>query len=169
MRWINRRSLFALLCVLPLIATADIRTFNQGSINAIENSKQNRAFVLMLWSLDCPPCFKELAMLQKLPPKWQNRVVLINTDGAEQTTAVDKIVEEFQLHNIQHWIFSQTMSPALRHSIDPNWRGELPRSYFYNGRERISYSGLVTRVKIDNWLRAGDSSNTQQAAKRAEK
>ena len=43
-----------------------IHPFVSGSFSQILEQRQQQSFVLVLWSLDCPSCYKELEMLGKL-------------------------------------------------------------------------------------------------------
>ena len=115
------------------------------------------AFLMVMWSLDCPPCIKELkllGMLYKNNPDFN--LVLVSTDSPSRNVEINDLLKESGLANSNSWVFSDESSQKLRYSIDPRWYGELPRSYFHNkgGEYRRSVSGLLETVEILTWLKA---------------
>ena len=124
------------------------QSFNKDSYQQILNDNIGIPFLLVIWSIDCPPCYEELMMLgqftQKNPEK---KIILISTDSFAYSKEVSEILIESNLHNQEQWVFSDIPSNQLRYSIDPAWYGELPRSYFFNQKhKRTAVSG---RLNID--------------------
>jgi len=135
-------------------ATNTPALFNADSYKKliIENDKP---FIMVLWSLDCPPCIKELSMLGKLYK--QNPaldLVLVSTDSSSRTNDINELINDSGLSEFKSWVFSDDSIQRIRYSIDPAWYGELPRSYFHNQRQskRSSVSGLLEKDKIISWL-----------------
>jgi hypothetical protein len=63
------------------------------------------------------------------------------------------LLEDYGLQDLPSWQFSADIPEALRYHIDPDWYGELPRSYFYNAaHERRSHSGQLSRAVLAQWL-----------------
>lgn len=137
-------------------AHADIRLFNYQSLKQIETSYHNKKFLISFWSIDCPACFKELALFKQLEKQYKDmNLVLVNTDGPEQIDEVNTIIEEYSLQGTEHWIFSDSNTLRLRYNIDDQWGGELPRSYFYDrAHNRVAVSGVIPRQSIVNWLQS---------------
>jgi thiol-disulfide isomerase/thioredoxin len=162
-----------LLCLCSLTSAHELQPFAAGSMAEIEARYENRPFVLALWSLTCPPCLHELELLQA----WHSAnpavpLVLVATDGQGEADAVRQKLAEVgltQMTNVENWNFADTYIEKLRFSIDPRWRGELPRSYLYtstehtSGTERHAISGALTTEVLQNWLshisEAAQSSN----------
>lgn len=134
-------------------ALAEVRLFNAGSFSQIEAEHSGQPFIVALWSLDCAPCFKELAVLaswQKVHPS--TRLVLISTDDSGEIDEVDKALRGYSLPQASQWIFADDFAQRLRYSIDKNWRGELPRSYFYSkDNSRKAHSGTLTLDHLKQW------------------
>lgn len=126
-----------------------INTFTNGSYQQILKQHQQQAFVMALWSLDCPPCYKELKLLASKHRQNKFRLVLISTDGADARNEVAKVLRQYGLHNAELWLFEEFSSPQLRYQIDPLWYGELPRSYLFNNQhQRQAVSGVLTSVNL---------------------
>jgi len=50
-------------------------------------------------------------------------------------------------------MFADSFVEKLRFSIDANWYGELPRSYFFdNEHEMKSHSGIISRELLSDWF-----------------
>jgi hypothetical protein len=110
---------------------------------------------MVLWSLDCPPCFQELAMLGKLIENYPTfNLVLISTDSPGDRKEILSVISGKGLATAETWVFSQANSSRLRFEVDRVWYGELPRSYFFDGQQqRRAVSGLLDREEVEGWLR----------------
>jgi hypothetical protein len=127
-------------------AADQVRVFESGSFQQIVASHKGAPFVVVVWSLDCDYClpsFKALATEQhhrKLP------VVTISTDSASDTDATRAIAKKIHATGLasETWAFGAAPSEQLRFAIDPKWRGEMPRSYWFDSQGRvIHHSGVI--------------------------
>lgn len=139
-----------LLCASQ--ATA-MRPLEEHSYAQIEQAYAGLPLLVAVWSLDCPPCRKELDMLGRLKQEYSGfNLVLINTDGVELASEAEALLSTFDLSSAEAWIFATDQLERLRYSIDPQWYGELPRSYLYYRGERQGYSGLIDELQLREWL-----------------
>ncbi|NOX09394.1 MAG: TlpA family protein disulfide reductase [Gammaproteobacteria bacterium] len=155
----RRTMLAALLCIflsLPVISgTQDqLRHFVSGSYSDIVLRYQNSSFILVFWSIDCPPCYEELTMLGGLYKQYPVLpVVLVSTDGLDVRTEVEVLISEKGLTGLESWIFTDSLSERLRFEVDKYWYGELPRSYFFSKNQpRHAVSGRLSHAYLMKWL-----------------
>ena len=151
---------FALIPVLIMAmvstaAIAELKPFTTSSMEQILAERVAKPFILLLWSIDCAPCMKELQQLQQAQSALSKTdLILISTDGMENHAEAQRVLTEFGLNNNDNWIFADAMPERLRYRIDPNWSGELPRSYFYDAsHQRNSKSGALSLTLLQEWLR----------------
>ncbi len=133
--------------------TISLRPFNKDSLAKIETRYKGTEYLFVLWSVDCPPCFKELELLSKLHR--QNKLpklILVSTDKQELISEIELVLEQYGLEHVENWYFNN-MPDLLRSKIDQYWFGELPRSYHYtkNGK-RSSHSGVLNLTILQNWF-----------------
>lgn len=145
----------ALLLTTGIASHADsFRPFTADSFEVIKASFADSEFLVGLWSVDCPPCLVELDMMGevlKLNPDLP--FVLISTDSIEDREFAAEFLEDFDLHQIESWMFADNFEERLRYSIDPNWFGELPRSYFFSSDHQMSaHSGIMTPELLQTWF-----------------
>ncbi len=129
--------------------------FNKAQLATVKTQNMGKQWLMLLWSVDCPPCFKELAIIQKLQKQNDNlAVVIINTDANDETNAErDDIIEKFELSHLSHFHFVDGKGDQSRFFIDPTWYGELPRSYFVESDGKFhGKSGLVNQAMLRQWL-----------------
>ena len=129
--------------------------FSSSKFAAFKQQHQGKQWLVLLWSLDCPPCFKELKIIGQLNAQRSDLpVVLINTDDqAGLTEAREKVIEKYGLSQLTQWHFADDGAAKARFVIDPSWYGELPRSYFYRADgSRVGRSGLVDATLLKSWL-----------------
>jgi len=137
------------------VSFAESVAFNKAQLAALKIQNMGKQWLMLLWSVDCPPCFKELAIIQTLKRHHGDLlVVIINTDANDEIKTERKdIIEKFELKDFTNFHFVDGQGDQSRFFIDPNWYGELPRSYFVerNG-EFHGKSGLVNQSLLTQWL-----------------
>lgn len=150
-----RLKTISLLCLFFVTgnAIADIVIFDEKSIGKIQEANEGLRFALILWSLDCPPCLKELREIQTMTPHQQQAIVLISVDGIASQNEANSFLSKAGIKVQSSWIFKYYLDPQSRMLIDKRWFGELPRHYLYqtNG-QRHAFSGLAPKKQIQNWL-----------------
>jgi len=145
----------SLLVLFSVAAQADnFKAFTADSFQEIKSSYEGEEFLLGLWSVDCPPCLVELEFMGKLLELNPNLpYVLVSTDPIEQREYSQEFLEDFGLTEMESWMFADSFVEKLRFSIDANWYGELPRSYFFdNEHEMKSHSGIISRELLSDWF-----------------
>ncbi len=152
--------MFLLMSILPATASSSpaqpqLSTFQPGSYETILKRYRGKPFLMVLWSLDCPPCFQELAMLGKLIEHYPAlNLVLISTDSPGDKKELLSVINSKGVASADVWVFSKANSSRLRHEVDRTWYGELPRSYFFDGQQqKRAVSGLLDREVVEGWLR----------------
>jgi hypothetical protein len=142
------------------VAAGALREFDSGSMAAIEAAHRGKPFVMMVWSLDCVYCPASLAQLAKAR---QLEVVTVATDRADQDGKRALIARKLgaRLARANAWAFGAAPPEQLRYAIDPAWRGETPRTYWYDAKGgRTARSGPVTAERIADFLRRQPSQPT---------
>ena len=137
------------------VALAESVAFDKGQLTTLKKQNMGKQWLMLLWSVDCPPCFKELAIIQKLKRQHSDlAVVIINTDASDEITAERRdIIEKFELNNLPNFHFVDGKGDQSRFVIDPSWYGELPRSYFVKSDGKFhGKSGLVNPTILTQWL-----------------
>ncbi|QXP84384.1 hypothetical protein [Methylococcus sp. Mc7] len=124
------------------------------SFHEIMGRHQRSSFVLVLWSVECPPCITELGVLAAALNQHPGiNLVMISTDEADLLPKVEALLQKHGLQHVESWIFGTGDSRRLRNQIDINWYGELPRSYFYDAQGgRMPLTGGITAELINAWL-----------------
>jgi hypothetical protein len=152
----KRTGLFACAALLASFAAAEpaIKPFEPDSFAQIVAGARGKPQVVMVWSLDCSYCepsFEALAQAQRRGLK----VVTIATDPVDDEEATNLIRRKLAKSGLhaETWAFGPAPAEQLRHSIDPRWRGEMPRSYWFDGKGQVrAYSGLITAERVTSML-----------------
>jgi len=157
MSCLNKLRCAVLVCFLfsTNVAFAKSTAFDKAQLASIKAQNMGQQWLMLLWSVDCPACFKELATIQKLQRQHNNlAVVIVNTDANDEINVERKaIIEKFELNNLTNFYFVDGKGDQSRFLIDPNWYGELPRSYFVESNGKFhGKSGLVNQFILTKWL-----------------
>ncbi|MEX0963932.1 MAG: hypothetical protein WDZ52_07835 [Pseudohongiellaceae bacterium] len=142
------------LCASSTVAADNFKAFTADSFEQIKASFEGEEFLLGLWSVDCPPCMVEMELMAKLLELNPDLpYVLVSTDPIEQREYSAEYLEDVGLDDRVSWMFADNFVERLRFSIDPNWYGELPRSYFFDNNHAVqSHSGIVSEELLQQWF-----------------
>jgi len=146
----------ALLCA-PMAQAKEptLRHFVSGSMQKIAQAHRGKPYVLLLWSLDCMHCAEELAFFGKLARETPRLpVVIVATDRPQDSVELSARLKKFGLAQLENWVFDDAVPERLRYEIDRKWRGEVPRSYFFD-REHQPHvvTGPPQPEFVVQWLR----------------
>jgi thiol-disulfide isomerase/thioredoxin len=144
---------FSLLLLLFIFFTsaqakqAELLPFVSGSYQQILAKNSDKPLMLVVWSITCSSCLKDMALLSamhKSRPKL--KIVMLTTDGLSATPQVQQILEKNQLMGVENWIYADENTQKLQFEIDPKWYGELPRTYFLDkNHQRTAVSGVLSK------------------------
>jgi len=119
-------------------ARATLQPFDAASLAAIKARYIGRPFILALWSVHCAPCLQDMATWRVLAKRFPDiPVVLVATDPPAEHPVVRRTLERFAPGAAEPWAFADAFDERNRHSIDPKWRGELPRTYLFDRSHRV--------------------------------
>ena len=132
----------------------DIKAFTADSFAQIKRERAGQPFVLALWSVDCPPCMVELDLLGRLRQEDPDLpLVLVSTDAMDLKADAEDFLRDYGLDDMTSWMFADDYAAPLRFSIDPQWYGELPRSYYFDAQHQSeAHSGIMTEAQLRSWL-----------------
>lgn len=145
----------ALACANPAAAEG-VGHFNADSYHQIAQSRAGKAFVLAFWSVSCSHCPAELRELAQIKSRYPRlEVVLVATDTPQDSADASRLAAEYGLAASEQWIFADEVPERLRFAIDRRWHGELPRTYFFDGRGApTGVSGVIPPEKLEAWASA---------------
>lgn len=142
-------TLLTLLLLLHTgISSADfapIKDFMPGSYQQILSANAGNGFMLVLWSVDCTSCIKDMELLSSIHKSRPDlKIVMISTDEPGVTNEVQTLLQKYRLAEVENWLFADDNSQKLRYEIDPAWYSELPRTYFFSAsHQREGVSGTL--------------------------
>ena len=131
----------------PAAAQAPLRAFGPDSIREIAATAGGKPLVVLVWSLDCSYCLPSFEALAQAQKTHGARVVTIATDPIDDPQARRLVAAKLAAGGLRGpaWAFGPWPEARLRHAIDPAWRGELPRSYWFGADGKATaHSGLIS-------------------------
>ena len=146
--------LFAAL-FLSNFVMANSQVFSKAVFEEVKIQYLGKRWLMILWSVDCPACIKELALIQKLKATNPDLdIVLINADDNDEVDKErQKFIASYKLSALPNLYFPDGEGDHARFLIDKNWYGELPRSYFVDVNGKFNgKSGLISKDLIKKWL-----------------
>ena len=157
MKLLNRFAALAMALSMAAGALAQpLKPFEPHSLEQIMASHRGKPFLLLVWSMDCEFCQASLEVLSKARAAHPGlEIVTVTTDPVADAVLAGEVgsrLSSLRLH-ADAWGFGAEAPERLRFAIDPLWRGEKPRSYWYDGNaQRAAFSGSITRDRVEHWL-----------------
>ncbi len=138
---------FILLNAFNIPAQAAPSAFVSGSYRQILASNANKPFMLVVWSINCPSCLKDMELLSSIhKSRPELKMIMLAADEPSATGQVQQILEKNHLSDIENWVYADENSQKLQFEIDPKWYGELPRTYFFDKtHQRTGASGVLSK------------------------
>lgn len=144
-----------MLALFALAAPAQARPlkpFAPGSLQQIVASHHGKPFVLFVWSMDCEFCQASLEVLSKARAADPTLVIVtLTTDPIGDPVLSEQVRTRLAALKLSGdtWSFGDDAPERLRYALDPAWRGEKPRSYWYDANgKRTAYSGMISSAKL---------------------
>lgn len=131
----------------PAAAQDKVQPLEPGSFERVIAAGKGKPLVVMIWSLTCDYCEPSFDALADAKRSKGVQVVTIATDRADDQEAAQLIQKKLSRHGLapSSWAFGTAPAERLRYDIDPKWRGEMPRSYWFKGDGSMqAYSGMIT-------------------------
>ena len=134
-------------------SASGLKPFEPLSPEQIAASHKGKPFVLLVWSMDCEFCQQSLDVLAKARaanPGFD--IVTVTTDPLADAALAGMVKKRLSSIDLMAdaWSFGALPPERLRYAIDPRWRGEKPRSYWYDAQgQRVAYSGVITSAVIE--------------------
>lgn len=135
--------------------TTPLQPFDGTSLTSLKKTHAGKPFVLSFWALHCEPCRDEMAEWRAVKAKHPALAIeLVSTDTTRDASVIDAFFAKYPPGAVRRWVFADPMSERVRYSVDKAWRGELPKTWFFDAAHKAEVkSGKVERAWVDNWLR----------------
>lgn len=133
---------------------AELRGFDAGSLAEIRQSYAGKPFVLAFWSVHCEPCRAEMADWKVLRRRHPGiPVLLVAADAPGERATILKFLARYDPGPVERWAFADAFQERIRYAVDRSWRGELPRTYYYDAAHAVTVtSGAIRRAEVEAWM-----------------
>lgn len=108
----------------------------------VDPAQYQQPTLLALWSLECAYCKKNLAQFAELQRQHPS-IQLITLAAEPAESGHGEALQKLAIPG-RHFAYGNQASEALAFAVDPNWRGELPRTLLFDGKGgRQALSGVI--------------------------
>lgn len=145
-----------LLASAIVLADEAPRPLRQGDYARLVQAHTGKPFIVALWSISCTHCPADLAIFERVLARHADLdLVLVSTDTPEEGEMINQVLQRYHLAGkVGSWVFADSYAERQRYEVDPQWYGELPRTYFFDARGKASgVSGVLDEQEVTTWLR----------------
>lgn len=143
------------LWMATLAALAAPQALARDSYAHIRAHHAGKPLVVHIWGITCGPCLKELPEWGALTGRRADlHLVLIQAD-VSSAEASEQILAKAGLGKLDNWRAQEPLDEFMRASIDPTWRGEMPRTLLIapSGKTTV-LRGIADLAAVTRWLDA---------------
>lgn len=141
-------------------SSLDIRDLNiYGNFDEMKylfEQSNDTTYVINFWATWCPPCIKEMPILETLNKKSKDKkvkVILVSLDKPNQFESHLLPFLEEQKINSEVFVLIDGRYKAWMKQINPDWSGEIPFTIIYNKDKRTFVNrALKNEEDLDNFL-----------------
>lgn len=149
-----------LVCLLLAIVAASsfaanpVRAFDERAWQAIRERHAGKPMIVHFWGMTCAPCLEELPTWRKLHGDVAPiPVVFVQMDNMPVAAVAEKL-RASKLSALENWSVIDEVDERLRHVIDPDWIGDVPRTLLIDGNgEMQRMRGRVNAAMVRAWQR----------------
>jgi thiol-disulfide isomerase/thioredoxin len=150
-----KKLLFSLILIIagPLNAAGFTPLDRVAASKLLDAGSYREPTIVTLWSSDCSHCKKNLQFLSEYA-KTNKRLRIITLAAEQASSDLGPLLDRYPLPG-PRYAYGSDNPEAIAYAIDPNWAGELPRSYLFNGKggkEKIS--GVINAAILEKGLAA---------------
>jgi thiol-disulfide isomerase/thioredoxin len=151
-----RTALAILLLLVALPAAADgPQPFERGSWQTLRQAHVGHPIVVHFWGLTCAPCMVELphwGELRRERPDLDLVLVAADPVPGDPEWMAQALVKA-GLGGVESWSFADRFGDRLLFEIDPQWRGELPRTLLIDRAGHVTVlPGVADLTTVRAWL-----------------
>ena len=142
------------LLIFGMASAAELRPFDAKSFEKVRASRPGKPFVLAFWSVGCAPCVEELGQWGVLQKKFPDvNIVLVAADPPDTKGIIGALLARHDLRGVETWAFADDFAERVRWSVDRTWRGEVPRTYFFDAAHQpLAHSGRLDLRRAEQWF-----------------
>lgn len=143
--------MLACACLQPVLASPS--PLRLGDYAEIVASAAGKPLVVYIWETGCTYCKTNMVLLRKLLDQHPAAdVTFVAVDPSRNARQVADVLSEYRLGSCPAWIFADAPS-WLRREIDVNWKGEIPRTYFYDPQGQVHVvTGVLNEATTREWF-----------------
>jgi thiol-disulfide isomerase/thioredoxin len=139
------RTFLLFACLLASTAqAADFIALDRHTARRLTEAESHRQpTIIALWSSDCSHCKKNLQLLADLR-KANKRLQVITIAAESESTELAPMLDRYAIAG-PRYAYGNDSPEAIAYAIDPNWAGELPRTFLFNGNgKKEKISGVIS-------------------------
>ena len=144
---------------LGSIASAPPRLVDASDVMKLVASHEGEIVLLNFWATWCPPCVREFPLLVDIEKAYRDRgvtVISVSIDFPEKME--DELQPFLERHQPSFEVYLKKDGDvtAFTRTIDPDWKGTLPATFFYDRRgvPSVKRYSEMTRPEIERILNA---------------
>ncbi|WP_231874506.1 hypothetical protein [Azoarcus sp. KH32C] len=145
--------LATLLCASAAVCAAErfVPLDRAAAARVVDPAHYTKPTIVALWSSECVHCKTNLKLFSEMAKaNPQLKVITVATEPVQEGLAAP--LDRFAVPG-ERFAYGSDMPEALAFALDEKWRGELPRTLFFDGRGgKVALSGVIPEATVRSSL-----------------
>lgn len=139
-------------CIASASGATEFQALDRAAAARIVNpSGHTVPAIVALWSSECVHCKKNLKLFAEMA-RADRRFRLVTVAVEPEFAGLAEPLDLLAVPG-QRFVYGAESPEALGYALDPKWRGELPRTIFFDGKGgKTALSGVVTEATVRSSL-----------------
>jgi thiol-disulfide isomerase/thioredoxin len=135
------------------------RHVDASDVMELVAGQKGKIVLLNFWATWCPPCVREFPELVEVEKAYRDRGVTVISVSADSPDKVEKELLPFlEKHRPEFEVYIRKAGDSVTFTrvIDPDWKGTLPSTFFYDrrGKPYVKRYSEMTRPEMEKILEA---------------
>lgn len=135
-----------------LLSPTQVEAIDAEDFHRVLESHHGKVIVINFWATWCIPCVQELPELNELQKRFRDKgllVIAVSLDDQDKLEGTVRSFFEKRAPDLISYLSKEDPSDFVG-SLDPEWLGALPSSYFLNGDGEIK-KGATGRLSYQRF------------------
>lgn len=136
-----------------LLSPTQVEAISIEDFHRVLETHQGKVIIINFWATWCIPCVQELPELNELQKRFRDKGLMVIAVSLDDQDKLEDSVRSFfakRAPDLISYLSTEEEPSDFVSSLDPEWLGALPSTYFLNGKGEVK-KGATGRLSYQRF------------------